>query len=265
LWNAIAADRPHVPLARRVLEVLVLLVRVDELVRHRDAVDVHDIAADLDGIAGERDHALDVVAIRIARIDEDDHLAALGAAHLEELRRRVRDPHAVDELVDEDVVADLERRIHRRARDLERLDHERAQRERDQHGGADRLDVVARRRLRGLLDQLVAQRVEQRQVAAHAVEVAVGEAAFDLARDGVEIAGLAAQALLQGQRGARLAHERSRLLPDAPIERGRAHQSTFRTVKNASCGSSTEPTDFMRFLPSFCFSRSFFLRVMSPP
>ena len=34
---------------------------------------------------------------------------------------------------------------------------------------------------------------------------------------------------------------------------------------NASCGTSTRPTIFMRFLPSFCFSRSLRLRVMSPP
>ncbi len=37
------------------------------------------------------------------------------------------------------------------------------------------------------------------------------------------------------------------------------------TARNADCGSSTSPTIFMRFLPSFCFSRSFLLRVMSPP
>jgi hypothetical protein len=40
---------------------------------------------------------------------------------------------------------------------------------------------------------------------------------------------------------------------------------TFRTAKNASCGMSTWPTRFMRFLPSFCFSRSLRLREMSPP
>ena len=34
---------------------------------------------------------------------------------------------------------------------------------------------------------------------------------------------------------------------------------------NASCGTSTRPTIFMRFLPSFCFSRSLRLRLMSPP
>ncbi len=34
---------------------------------------------------------------------------------------------------------------------------------------------------------------------------------------------------------------------------------------NASCGTSTRPTIFIRFLPSFCFSSSLRLRVMSPP
>ncbi len=38
-----------------------------------------------------------------------------------------------------------------------------------------------------------------------------------------------------------------------------------RTARKASCGISTWPTCFMRFLPSFCFSSSFFLRLMSPP
>ena len=33
----------------------------------------------------------------------------------------------------------------------------------------------------------------------------------------------------------------------------------------ASWGTSTRPTIFIRFLPSFCFSRSLRLRVMSPP
>ena len=39
----------------------------------------------------------------------------------------------------------------------------------------------------------------------------------------------------------------------------------FSTARNASCGTSTAPTRFIRFLPSFCFSISFRLRVMSPP
>ena len=34
---------------------------------------------------------------------------------------------------------------------------------------------------------------------------------------------------------------------------------------NADCGISTAPTTFIRFLPSFCFSSSLRLRLMSPP
>ena len=44
------------------------------------------------------------------------------------------------------------------------------------------------------------------------------------------------------------------------------HQSsTCKMARNASWGTSTEPICFMRFLPAFCFSRSFFLREISPP
>ena len=39
----------------------------------------------------------------------------------------------------------------------------------------------------------------------------------------------------------------------------------FSTARNASWGTSTRPTCFMRFLPSFCLSSSLRLRVMSPP
>ena len=39
----------------------------------------------------------------------------------------------------------------------------------------------------------------------------------------------------------------------------------FSTSMNASCGMFTEPMDFIRFLPSFCFSSSLRLRVISPP
>ena len=37
------------------------------------------------------------------------------------------------------------------------------------------------------------------------------------------------------------------------------------TAMNALCGMVTFPTCFMRFLPSFCFSRSLRFRVTSPP
>src|SRR5204862_8181491 len=41
--------------------------------------------------------------------------------------------------------------------------------------------------------------------------------------------------------------------------------SRLSTARKASCGTSTMPTCFMRFLPAFCCSSSLRLRVMSPP
>lgn len=44
-----------------------------------------------------------------------------------------------------------------------------------------------------------------------------------------------------------------------------AESPVERAAMNASWGTSTRPTIFMRFLPSFCFSSSLRLRLMSPP
>ncbi len=41
--------------------------------------------------------------------------------------------------------------------------------------------------------------------------------------------------------------------------------SSLSTAINASLGTATVPNWRIRFLPSFCFSSSFFLRVISPP
>ncbi len=40
---------------------------------------------------------------------------------------------------------------------------------------------------------------------------------------------------------------------------------TCRMARKASCGISTLPTCFMRFLPAFCFSSNLRLREISPP
>jgi hypothetical protein len=54
--------------------------------------------------------------------------------------------------------------------------------------------------------------------------------------------------------------------PAPPLNTGQVQSSlSSRTDRNASCEISTFPTCFIRFLPSFCFSRSFRLREMSPP
>ena len=45
----------------------------------------------------------------------------------------------------------------------------------------------------------------------------------------------------------------------------RPDESVDSAATKASCGTSTRPMVFIRFLPSFCFSSSLRLRVMSPP
>ena len=50
-----------------------------------------------------------------------------------------------------------------------------------------------------------------------------------------------------------------------PLARRAYRLSILSAAMKADCGISTSPTCRMRFLPFFCFSRSFFLRLMSPP
>ena len=52
---------------------------------------------------------------------------------------------------------------------------------------------------------------------------------------------------------------------DVNVDAEHYDSSTLRTAMKASCGISTVPNCFIRFLPSFCFSRSLRLREMSPP
>ena len=52
--------------------------------------------------------------------------------------------------------------------------------------------------------------------------------------------------------------------PGAPGQRWRSGV-VDRAATKASCGTSTRPMVFIRFLPSFCRSSSLRLRVMSPP
>src|SRR3954462_324823 len=69
-------------------------------------------------------------------------------------------------------------------------------------------------------------------------------------------------------------HESDAIKMHAPPDGGRGRAGyplplpsdpNSSTDRKASCGTSIRPTCFIRFLPSFCFSSSLRLRVMSPP
>ncbi len=68
---------------------------------------------------------------------------------------------------------------------------------------------------------------------------------------------------------ARFARYRGLIAPAYPesvlILQANQSLSIDSTARKASCGISTLPTAFIRFLPSFCFSSSLRLREMSPP
>ena len=67
------------------------------------------------------------------------------------------------------------------------------------------------------------------------------------------------------QMGAGLA-DPGRLLRTARLASSAVQPSPIlRAAMKADCGISTLPNWRIRFLPSFCFSRSFLLRVTSPP
>ena len=53
--------------------------------------------------------------------------------------------------------------------------------------------------------------------------------------------------------------------PATDCDRGENQSSSLSALTKASWGMSTEPIDFIRFLPSFCFLSSLFFRVTSPP
>jgi hypothetical protein len=62
----------------------------------------------------------------------------------------------------------------------------------------------------------------------------------------------------------RAAHRKTCAVGRSPARHCRS-VPVSRTAMKAFCGMSTLPTLFIRFLPSFCFAQSFFLREMSPP
>ncbi len=116
--------------------------------RLRDAVDVQQAGAHVQRVARQAPQPLDERRRRVGAGDrlvllerrlEDDDLAARRIGVARQRHARERDVRAVDELVDEEPVADEQRRHHAPRGDAERLDEEGADDEEDQQRAAERL------------------------------------------------------------------------------------------------------------------------------
>ena len=137
--GGVDGDRMHAvpdsllePLRRRIRQALQIAIAAIRLLRPWLAVDADHLVLIDDLVARQADQSLDEVLRGIDRVAKDDDVAALRLPGFDDLLLDDRQPYAVGELVDQDEVADLERRAHRRARNLERLGDERAQQEHDQ-------------------------------------------------------------------------------------------------------------------------------------
>src|SRR6185437_6331097 len=137
-------------LARRDLEVRMRI-------GHRRTIEEHLAVLHLHGIAGDSNDALDEVLGRVERKNEHHHVAAADRRKMHqvvavrnlarkrgEAEKRVRHPQPVADLVDHDMVADRERRLHRARRYLVGLDEKSAQNDREDEGDDDRFGPLAK-------------------------------------------------------------------------------------------------------------------------
>src|SRR6266571_4119599 len=125
----------------RVVDPLAIQIIGDLFARLRDAVDEEFFVLVDDLVAGNSDHALDVIERRILRKAKHYHVAALRLPDIDDLLVDERDADAVGELVDQDEIPDHQRRHHRARWNLERLDQERAQQENDENNREETLRI----------------------------------------------------------------------------------------------------------------------------
>ena len=279
--------------AQAFAELLLVAHRVFvEEVGHRDlvdrfAVDRQFLVEIRHLVAGNTDHALDVVERRLRRITENHDVATCGRRTVRDLGVDDRQTQAVGELVHQDQVARQQCRHHRARWNLERLEQERAQqKDRDDHGKQPSRPVEPPRLHHQAFTRFIVDAVDLGDALAREFPAAFGKRRVERSdrttalRQEIETLGQPVGAGDHGgdeqqQRkvafdgaeipGADIAHESREDQGSEECHVGRDQSSTCRIARKASCGTSTEPICFIRFLPAFCFSSSFFLREMSPP
>src|SRR5215510_14371570 len=132
LQDGVADVPQRLLVLRRIVDPLAVEIVGDLLPRLQDPVDREALVLVDDLVPRDPHDALDVVDRRVLGKAEYHHVAPLGLPDRDDLLVDEREPYSVRELVDEDEVADQQRRHHRSRGNLERLHHERAQQEHDQ-------------------------------------------------------------------------------------------------------------------------------------
>src|SRR6185312_14622346 len=151
----------------------------------------------------------------------------------------------------------------------ERLGHERTQQQHHQHHGKQRTRPIHRHRIAILLARRVQPRlaplVQEQPIQPPYHAEQHGKAKQNRRKIKFHGGSLWSRDSRFGIRDSEASLPLFRIPnPESPIP-AFGYLSTFNTARKASWGISTRPTCFMRFLPSFCFSSNFFLRLTSPP
>src|SRR3954471_13833087 len=224
--------------------------RIDSLgewfIVEHDPIHQHGFIAKLHGIARCPHHPFDEILFFVFGKPEDDDVSPLRLAEFNECLRSVAingrerrlklaltgPLNAVRQFADQDMISNQQCRNHRTGGNLEGLDDKHPDRKGQEHRHDNGFCIFAKKRL------LAGLRHRRR----------FGEYCRCSC-------GICSPLLGRGPEVVRWGALR---LP--------THSSpTFKMARKASCGTSTLPTDFMRFFPSFCFSRSLRFRVISPP
>src|SRR5688500_11203681 len=137
---------------RRLIRVHLRILMENIGLIQRLPVNRDHLVADLDLVARHADDTLDEISIGLERVTEDDDVAPPDLTDRHHPRQRAETIGAVNELVDDDVVADLEVVFHRPRRDLECLENEDTGEVDEDDCDQQRLVILARRRfLYGLI------------------------------------------------------------------------------------------------------------------
>src|SRR5215469_612566 len=124
---------------------------------HRVTVEPYVSVLHLDGVAGQADDTFYEILGAVGRKNEDHHVAAMDRLEIHQVpsirqprdlepQNRVWHADPVDHLVDQNVVADEQSRLHGARGNFVRLDKERANEDRKHQRDCERFGIFARRR-----------------------------------------------------------------------------------------------------------------------